>query len=320
MSSGPMLFDRTRLIPILKARTIRCSRALYLMVAVAFLAAMTANLGTRAQTQEPPVPEGKDPSGIAVALIDTGVNYTLPSISKRLARDPAGQIYGYDFQDKDKLPFDSEPGKPAGQKRAHGTSVANILLTEAPNARLIPYRYTAGDFMSFAKIIAKISEGPATIVSVSLGGYKQQDWEFFRQAALANPDLLFIVSAGNDGRNIDEMPVYPASFFIQNMIVVTSSDPFGRLTPESNWGMRSVHISTPGERLETIDNTGERIRVSGSSFAVPRIAALAARLKARHEDWSSAQIKKAILARARRSPKKRVKRTKYGWIANPAAD
>ena len=67
-----------------------------------------------ALADDPPVPPGKDPGGVAVALVDTGVNYTLPEISNRLARSPDGEILGFDFQDNDRLPFDLEPGAGAG--------------------------------------------------------------------------------------------------------------------------------------------------------------------------------------------------------------
>jgi hypothetical protein len=54
----------------------------------------------------PPVPAGTDPPGIAVGVIDTGVDYLLPEIAARLARNPAGEILGYDYWDLDRRPFD----------------------------------------------------------------------------------------------------------------------------------------------------------------------------------------------------------------------
>jgi subtilisin family serine protease len=266
---------------------------------------------------EPPVPAASDPGGVAVALIDTGVNYTLPHIAPRLARDAGGALIGHDFQDDDDAPFDLAPGQDRERGLRHGTRVASILLREAPRARLAPYRYKAKDFDSFARAVQRIAAGPARIVAMPLGGYKREEWEPFRAAAQAHPELLFIISAGNDGWDIDRRPVYPASFRLANAIVVTSTDPFGRLPKESNWGAESVDVSTPGERIETIDHEGSTFRVSGSSFAVPRIAALAARMKARHPDWDAAALKAAILKLAGPSPVERRQRVKHGWIANP---
>jgi len=271
-----------------------------------------------AETGDPRVPSGKDPGGVAVAIIDSGVNYTLPQIAKRLARNAKGEIVGYDFQDNDRRPFDLVPGQKPDSGGHHGTRVAAIFLREAPAARLIPYRYRAHSFETFGKIVEAIADCPARIVIMSLGGYQKRDWQMFRKAALAHPELLFIISAGNDGRNVDEKPLYPSGFKLPNAIVVGSTDNFGRLPVSSNWGPNTVDVSTPGEGIETIDHKGAKTFVSGSSFAVPRIAALAARLKEKQPHWKAREIKKAIINLAGPTPGDRTKRTRYGWIANPA--
>lgn len=275
-------------------------------------------IGALAGMREPSVPHGKDPGGVAVAIIDSGVNYTLPPVANRLARDKNGEILGYDFQDRDKRPFDLVPGQKPESGRHHGTRVAGIFLREAPAARLVPYRYRAHSFETFGEIVEAIAKCPARIVIMSLGGYQKGDWETFYKAATAHPELLFIISAGNDGRNVDEEPIYPSGFRLPNAIVVGSTDDFGRLPAASNWGPNTVDISTPGENIETFDHTGAKTVVSGSSFAVPRIAALAARLAAKRPDWTATDIKKAIIAFAGPSPGDRIKRTRYGWIPNPA--
>ncbi len=271
-----------------------------------------------AAADEPALPRASDPGGVAVALVDSGVNYTLPQIASRLARDETGDILGFDFEDDDRRPFDLAPGQGAGRQRHHGTRVATILLREAPKARLVPIRYKARDFDAFARIVERIAAGPARIVAMPLGGYRKADWQPLRRAMAAHSELLFVVSAGNDGRDIDESPVYPAAFGLANVLVVTSTDAFGRLARESNWGRRNVDLSTPGERLETIDHRGVRTLASGSSFAVPRIAALAARIEAAHPGRTARRLKQAVLARAVPSPGERTPRTKHGWIANPA--
>jgi subtilisin family serine protease len=272
----------------------------------------------RAGTDEPDVPPGRDPGGVAVAIIDSGVNYTLKQVAARLARDTRGEILGYDFHDDDRCPFDLVPGQKPGSGRHHGTRVAGIFLHEAPAARLVPFRYRAHSFGTFARIVDAIAKSPARIVIMSLGGYQKRDWQQFRRAAQAHPELLFVISAGNDGRNVDEQPIYPSGFRLDNAIVVGSTDDFGRLPLSSNWGPETVDISTPGEGIETFDHTGAKTYVSGSSFAVPRIAALAARIQAAHPRWNAADLKKAILGLAGPSPGDRTKRTRFGWIANPA--
>lgn len=288
------------------------------LAGLGFALALLASAAAKSGEGEPPVPPGKDPGGVAVALIDSGVNYTLPHIAGRLARDRKGRLLGFDFADDDRQPFDVVPGRRRAIALHHGTSVASILLREAPRARLAPYRFHPRDYESFARIVAHIARGPARIAVMALGGYRAEDWEAFRRAARAHPEILFVLSAGNDGRDIDERPIYPAAFRLANTIVVTSTDAFGRLPVESNWGARSVDISTPGEQISTRDHNGAIKLASGSSYAVPRIAALAARLKAAHPEWTTGQLKVAILEFAAPSPGEREPRTRHGWIANPA--
>ena len=243
---------------------------------------LDANLDvTEREDLNPPVPAGTDPGGVAVAHVDSGVNYLLPMITGRLARNETGQILGHDFTDDDRRPFDLDPSRPAFFPVRHGTTVASILIAEAPGLRLIPLRHPGNHFSLFADIVKHVSQGPARIVLMPLGGYKAEDWDAFRKQATNHPELLFILSAGNDGRNIDEKPVYPASLRLDNAIVVTSSDAFGKIAEGSNWGAETVDVAVPGERIDVIDHRGAKGRASGSSYAAPRIAALAARLLAR---------------------------------------
>ncbi len=267
---------------------------------------------------EPQVPVGIGGDGVVVALFDTGVNYTLPEIANRLARDGEGLIIGFDFHDDDFQPFDALPGDTRSEPRRHGTTVASILLREAPGARLAPYRFKAGDPVSFARMVAHAALGPTRIVCMSLGGRKREDWELFHQAVEANPQILFVVSAGNDGANVDDRPLYPPSFGLANILVVAATDTFGRFMADANWGPETVDISAPAERIQALDFSGALSRASGSSFAAPRIAALAARILQSNENLDTAALKARVLALAGPNPSERKRRTKHGWIADPA--
>ena len=105
------------------------------------------------------------------------------------------------------------------------------------------------------------------VVNMSLGSNRRQDWDAFAEAASAHPQMLFVVSAGNDGRDIDAQPVYPASMPLANMITVTSSTRTGDVAPGSNWGADSVDLLVPAEGLTTTDFGGEDVIVAGSSYA-----------------------------------------------------
>ncbi len=252
----------------------------------------------RTEPLNPPVPAGRDPGGVAVAMVDSGVNYLLPEIAGRLARDPGGAILGYDYWDMDRRPFDANPARSPFFPQRHGTRTASLLLREAPEARLVPYRYPRPDLARMADLVEDAAAKGVVVVSVSLGSRDAAEWTRFSAAAAAHPEMLFVVSAGNDGRDLDRDPVYPAALTHENLITVTSSDLGGGLGPGSNWGAESVDLLVPGERMAVTGFAGRPIVASGSSFAAPRVAALAARLLAAHPDWRAPRLKAAILARA----------------------
>lgn len=268
----------------------------------------------------PAVPPGTDPGGIAVGHIDSGVNYLLPQIAGRLGRSDDGSLLGLDFWDEDDRPFDIDTGRSVFFPIRHGTTVASVLLREAPDARLVPYRYPRPDLTRMEPLITHMAKLGVRIAMMPLGSRQSSDWQTFMAAASRHNEILFIVSAGNDGRDIDADPLYPASLELENMIVVTSSDAFGRLAQGSNWGVNSVDIMVPGEKVEVIDHRGATGQASGSSFAVPRVAALAARLAAIHSDWTVAELKEAIRKRAGRSFERGAAKVGWGWIPNPADD
>jgi Subtilase family len=268
---------------------------------------------------DPPVPGAGDPGGVRVALVDSGVNYMLPAIAGRLARGPAGEIVGYDFWAMDARPFDADTSRSPFFPARHGTRVASVLMREAPTLSLVPYRYPRPALGRMADLVEHAAEHGVRVVNMALGSNHREDWQAFAEAAAAHPEMLFVVSAGNDGRNIDERPVYPAALDLDNLIVVTSSDAAGRLAPGSNWGSRHVDLMVPGEQQPVVDFEGRQQTGSGSSFAVPRVAALAARLLARHPGWPIAEVKAAIIALAQPSSHYARQPVRHGWIADPAA-
>ncbi len=270
----------------------------------------------------PPPPRGEPRPGVPVALIDSGVNYLLPEIAAHLAYGSEGRLAGLDLVDGDDRPFDLDQSRNAFFPRRHGTAVASILAREAPAARILPYRFDLERARGLARIVAHARAHGAKIALVPLGNGSIEDWAEFREVAAANPDLLFVVSAGNNTRDIDRKPVYPAAFGLPNQLTVGSCTADGRIAPDSNWGAQTVDLFAPGEGLWVTDAEGRRGAGFGTSFAAPRIAALAARLLAREPGLDSAGLKAAVLARAAPMPAhpQGLVLSRHGWIADPAAD
>ncbi len=273
----------------------------------------------RRQTLDAPWPPGRDPGGPRVALVDSGLAYDLPQVRDRLARDAAGRPLGYDFWDLDPRPYDADFSRGPFRPIRHGTGVASVLLREAPTAALIPYRYPRPDMDRLAALVARAAAAGARILALPLGSRDAADWQAFATALRAHPELLAIASAGNDGRDLEAAPLWPAALDLPNLVVVTSATPSGRLAPGSNWGARSVDLLVPAEEVAIFDARGAPGRASGSSYAVPRVAALAARLLARDPALATAALKTALFARARPAPQA-APVVAVGWIPDPAAE
>lgn len=271
----------------------------------------------------PPVPEMSEADapaeGTAVGMVDAGVNYLLPVIAARLARDADGEILGFDYWDLDSRPFDANPVQSPFFVQRHGTQTASLLLQESPGARLVPYRYPRPDMTRMTELIEDAAADGVVIVNMSLGSNRAEEWLAFEKAAAAHPEMLFVISAGNNGRDIDSQPVYPASMKLENMLVVSSADADGHPAPGSNWGQESVDLLVPAEEMLVTDFHGRARVVSGSSYAAARVSALAACLLQENPEWRAEILKAAILEQARPPDAESFAYSAYGFLPDPGA-
>lgn len=266
----------------------------------------------------PPVPPGTGNEGVRIALLDSGVNYLIPDINVALARDENGGLIGYDFWDMDERPFDAHTPRSEFLIQRHGTRTASLVIKEAPLSRIVPYRYPRPSMERMRDLIRHAASHDVRIVAIPLGGNRSAEWQPFAQAATEHPEILFIASAGNNGRNIDNQPVYPAVLDLKNLITVTSADDYGRPADRVNWGPSAVDLLVPAERQTTLDFDGSTIQVSGSSYAASRIAAMASRLLYKNPMLSTPELVTAIFGRAVDAGAR--EHVRVGYIPDPLAD
>ena len=147
------------------------------------------------------------------------------------------------------------------------------------------------------------------VINASWGGTGVDDLALQEAIAAAGAaDILFVSAAGNGdvfgrGQNIDELPFFPASFGLDNMLVVAATDRNDELTTFSNYGVNTVDIAAPGQSVLStdlfIDNgvtqADYRTR-TGTSMAVPHVAGTAALLWASAPNATMSEVRDAILA------------------------
>ena len=266
----------------------------------------------------PPLPDKGKSDGLRVALIDSGVNYQLEEIANSLALDKDNSIIGYDFWDDDQTPFDANPARSPFFVQRHGTRTASVTLNEAPDIALVPYRYPRPDMSRMTRLVEHAADNGIRIIGMPLGSNNDKEWRAFSDAVTAHPEILFIVSAGNNGRDIDINPVYPAVLDHSNILVVTSADDFVRPANRTNYGRLSVDYLLPAENLAATDFNGTQTRVSGSSYAVARMTALAARLLGGNPQMTLDALKANIKEYSVKANTSRYATT--GYIGDPIAD
>ena len=108
-------------------------------------------------------------------------------------------------------------------------------------------RVSATDPASLARAVAFIAATPARIAVVPMWSSAKAAWEPFRQAVLQHGDLLLIAAAGDEGKDIDREPVWPAAFQLANVLVVTAPPGgTGKADAAPNGGARLVDAVVAG--------------------------------------------------------------------------
>jgi hypothetical protein len=238
------------------------SRAILLNV----IAATAFGIAALAQEKKPLLPPGRDPGGVAIALISTGIDYTVPEVAQRLARDGEGELIGWDLQDQDRKPFDRSKGSTRREWGGDGTLIAS-LLSGARGVRLVPVRVDPADPSSFARAIVFVAQTPARVAVLPMWGTTRQDWEPLRQASIRFKDALVIVTAGKGAE-----AVYPAALGLDNVLAVEQ-------------GTASVDAAGFGGRVQ---------RLSGAPLAVAAAGKAAADLLAREPLLDVGELKRRL--------------------------
>ena len=107
--------------------------------------------------------------------------------------------------------------------------------------------------------------------------------------------VLFVVAAGNEGKNLDTNPVYPAAFRLPNMISVGATDKYDALANFSNYGRKSVSIAAPGVSIFSTVPGNDYLFFGGTSMACPHVSGAAALLLAGWPQLNFVQLKEILL-------------------------
>lgn len=262
---------------------------------------------------------------VIVALIDTGVDITHPELSGSIwtntgeipgdgiDNDGNGYIddvYGWNFYDNNAQVFtgadDNHGTHSAGTIAAARNGVGTVGICDPAYVKIMVIKTLGtssgvGTVSNVVKAIRYAQANGASICNLSFGTMKYSE-ELYQ--AIKDSEMLFIVAAGNgdasgNGYSIDEQPMYPASFELDNIISVANLRFDGQLDRASNYGVRSVDLAAPGNYILSTITGNDYAYMSGTSMAAPMVTGTAAMLYSCDASLSLMDVRNRILQSAR---------------------
>lgn len=268
---------------------------------------------------------------VLVGVLDTGIDIDHPDLKESVFTntleipdngiDDDGNGYvddvqGYDFANADASVYDSATDD------KHGTHVAGIIAAQAnpigirgvaPGVSLLPLKFIKGGGGYTSDAIEAIEYAKSmgvTLLNASFGGPNNNP---ALKEALSQSGMLVIASAGNNGSDVNETPVYPAAFALSNLISVAAMDNRGSLASFSSFGSM-VDVAAPGVDILSTLPGGDYGYMSGTSMAAPFVTGIAALIKSQFADMTNEQILQRIVGSSRSSKSLIGKVASGGWV------
>jgi subtilisin family serine protease len=253
---------------------------------------------------------------IVVAAIDSGVELDHPDLIANLWRNPGesvehpgrdhdgnglpNDVHGYDFY--------ADRGSPVDEN-GHGTHTAGTIgatrdgvgvVGVAPQVKIMAVRFLGpegqGTTEGAIRSIRYAVRMGARVISASWGGPGFSSLLAQAVQDAVDAGVVFVAAAGNEGRDIDRIPVYPAS--LPGVIAVAASNSVDQLAGFSNFGVSAVWVAAPGDRIYSTYLDGRYASLSGTSMAAPQVAGAVALALGQNRSLSPAAVKRLICSTA----------------------
>lgn len=229
-----------------------------------------------------------DGAGVAVAVVDSGVDGQHPAVAGHVTRHLVVEVDGNEAQVVD------DPS--AVDLVGHGTACAGIIVGIAPAATIVSIRILGADNrgkgLALAAAIDWTIDAGIPIVNLSLSSRSEAMFGAFHDLADRSyfANTLLVCAANNVPG-----PSYPSLFAA--VLSVAAHD----VADPDVWYYNPappVEFGAYGLDVEVAWRDGTRIRATGNSFAAPHLAGHAARLRSRYPTASPFEIKALLAATA----------------------
>ncbi|WP_406422322.1 S8 family serine peptidase [Streptomyces sp. NBC_00873] len=229
--------------------------------------------------------------GVKVAVIDTGVNSSTPSLKGQVLKG---------------LDATGAEGDETDDYDGHGTTMAELIAGTgrggglkglAPGAKIVPMRIADTQFQNkhsvnaydAADSIRAAADSDVKIISMSFGSEFKMDREIEAVKYAQSKGKLFFAAVGNESKEGNKS-IYPAAY--PEVVGVAATDRLGKVSDTSQHG-DFVDIAAPGDDLPFwCDQKFERYCQGngGTSAATAITSASAALIWSAHPDWTANQV------------------------------
>ena len=204
--------------------------------------------------------------GVLVAVLDTGVESTHGHLAGRLLL--TSSVPPDLGQEETNNGIDEDLDGKTDEAYGHGTHVAGIILTVAPEATVLPIRIMNDDGAGFAfnlsRALYHAKELGADVVNLSLVLSNDSDVVHSFLEDLATAGIVVVAAAGNTPGTVG----YPATD--EYTVGVAATDAGDNLAPFSGSG--PVPFAAPGVAVESSYPGNLSALASGTSMATPIVS------------------------------------------------
>ena len=245
---------------------------------------------------------------VIVAVVDTGIDFFHPDLEANIWTNPGetpgngidddqngyiDDVHGYDFVSEDCDPMDDQ---------SHGTHVAGIIGAVGNNhigVAGVCWQVSLMALKAFdekgdgllADVIEAIHyavQNGAQVLNASWSSSERSRALEEAVAAARQAGVTIVAAAGNDRT---DFPAYPAAY--EGVVTVAATNAKDQRASFSNYGAHTA-LAAPGETIfSTIPNNDYDHR-SGTSMAAPYVAGVAALIRARHPEFTSAELENIL--------------------------